>query len=171
MCPRKAAFTILELVTVLFIIAILIAMLVPAFTGMQARADKAKCINNLKSASVAVNLYIQDKEQWPQIDTGLITSNHQEYSRQWIEALRPYGLSRINWVCPTVQRMMGAPDIEKPENTRVDYLAMPFDSKRMTPFRWSTHPWFVERGNVHGNGNLIIFTNGTVRESNDFFPK
>lgn len=165
------AFTILELVTVLLIVAILITMLIPAFKGFQDRAEKAKCINNLKTVSVAVNLYIQDKSQWPQIDPGLIASDHQEYSKEWIDALHPYGLTHTNWVCPTVQRLMGGPDLEKSENTRVDYLAMPFDSKRITPFRWSTHPWFVERGNVHGNGNLIIFSNGTIRESNDFFPK
>jgi hypothetical protein len=66
---------------------------------------------------------------------------------------------------------MGNPNISTKEDTRVDYLAMPFDANRATPFKWSTHPWFVERGNVHGNGNLIIFTNGAIRESNDFFPK
>lgn len=164
-------FTLTELATVLLIVAILITMLVPAFASMQARAEKVKCITNLKSVSIATNLYVQDKGNWPQIDPNLITTRREEYSQQWIDALRPYKISPINWICPSVQKAMGSPDIEKPENARVDYIAMPFDSNRFTPFRWPNHPWFIERGAAHGNGSLIIFANGSIRESNEYSAK
>jgi hypothetical protein len=29
----------------------------------------------------------------------------------------------------------------------------------------------IETGDVHGNGNLIIFTDGSIAETNDVLPK
>jgi hypothetical protein len=59
---------------------------------------------------------------------------------------------------------MGGPDYTQPDNYRADYVAMAYDIKRNTPYQWPTFPWFVERGNVHGNGNLIVEANGAVVE-------
>ena len=56
--------------------------------------------------------------------------------------------------------------IRSHENYRADYVAMPFDGKRITPSRWPNQPWFVERGNMHGNGNLLILANGSVTDLN-----
>ena len=41
---------------------------------------------------------------------------------------------------------------------------MPFDNKPRTPYRWGRMPWFVERADFHGQGQLIIFTDGSVQE-------
>jgi hypothetical protein len=41
---------------------------------------------------------------------------------------------------------------------------MPFDDKPMTPHQWPRQPWFVENANVHGNGQLIIFTDGSIAD-------
>jgi hypothetical protein len=59
---------------------------------------------------------------------------------------------------------MHAPDYSKPENAPLDYMPMPFDDKPTTPHQWSRQPWFVEIGDVHGNGNLIIFTDGSISD-------
>jgi hypothetical protein len=45
---------------------------------------------------------------------------------------------------------------------RIDYIPMPFDDKPTTPHQWPRQPWFVEAGDVHGHGNLIIFTDGSI---------
>jgi hypothetical protein len=58
--------------------------------------------------------------------------------------------------------LLGNPDYLKPENTRIDYIPMPFDDKPTTPHQWPRQPWFVEAGDVHGHGNLIIFTDGSI---------
>ena len=59
---------------------------------------------------------------------------------------------------------MHNPDLTKPENVRVDYMATSFDSKPTTPHQWPRQPWFAEIGDVHGHGNLIIFTDGSVSD-------
>ena len=63
-----------------------------------------------------------------------------------------------------MQDLLHNPDYSKPENARADYFAMPFDNKPTTPHQWPRQPWFVETADVHGNGNLIIFTDGSISD-------
>ena len=51
-----------------------------------------------------------------------------------------------------------------PANRSVDYLAATFDAKPRKPYEHSNMPWFVETTNAHGNGQLIIFSNGSVMD-------
>ncbi len=59
---------------------------------------------------------------------------------------------------------MRSPDLSKPENARVDYIATPFDDKPVSPHQWPRQPWFAETADVHGNGNLIVFTDGSISD-------
>lgn len=176
--PRPAAgWTLLELMTVLVIVALLATMIFPVIQQLQGRMDKARCLSNLRSLYVAAGLYIQDHRQWPQISVGLLKNRPEEYAIQWIDALKPYGMSEVNWHCPTVQRQVerAPPDPKtgkKPrKETRVDYFSTPFDERESTPLKWPKQPWFIERGDVHGNGNLIIFTDGTTTELNELMRR
>jgi hypothetical protein len=46
-----------------------------------------------------------------------------------------------------------------PQNARLDYMPMPFDDKPTTSHQ---QPWFVETGDVHGSGNLLVFADGSI---------
>jgi hypothetical protein len=81
-----------------------------------------------------------------------------------VETLKKFQVPHATWICPTVQRTYGKADFESDDGYRIDYMAMPFDDKPLTPYRWPTMPWFVEKGDVHGHGQVIIFTDGSVRE-------
>jgi hypothetical protein len=48
---------------------------------------------------------------------------------------------------------------------------MSFDDKPTTPHQWPRQPCFIETGNVHGNRNLLIFTDGRIAETNDLLPE
>jgi hypothetical protein len=63
-----------------------------------------------------------------------------------------------------MQGMLDNPDYSTPDVARIDYIPMPFDPKPTTPHEWPRAPWFVETGDVHGSGNLIIFTDGSISD-------
>jgi prepilin-type N-terminal cleavage/methylation domain-containing protein len=162
----ERGFTLLELMTVVIVIAILLVMVQPVVIQVQNRAARTKCIENMRGLQVATNLYLQDHHAWPQIKNDGIS--RQTLATKWIARLQPYGLDQINWICPTLQEMMGNPDLSNSNNVRIDYTATPFDSNPQTPFKWSKQPWFVENGNMHGRGNLLVFPDGHVAQMNDF---
>ena len=162
--PRHA-FTLLELMTVMVIITILVVVLLPVISYLRSRAEKTRCLTNLRSLHVAASSYIQDHNQWPQVITKNAAAT--DIATAWINILHPYGLEQSNWICPTMQSALGAPDLTQPENARVDYAANPFDTNRQSPFKYTRQPWFIESGNVHGNGAEIIFFDGHIEEAND----
>lgn len=159
--------TIMELMTVLVVISILIVLIAPVLPYLQARAQKAQCIGNLRSLHVAVGSYVQDHQSWPQISG----NGYQDttVANLWLAALAPYGLKQINWVCPTIQRELRSPDLSDPANTRVDYLAMPFGTQPRAPYLYDRQPWFIEVANAHGNGQEVIFPDGHIEESLDIY--
>ena len=166
-----AGFTLLEVLTVVLVIAILAALIFSGIQSAEERAAKVRCMMNLRNLAVAADLYVQNQGHWPQIDTNLLADDYPEFCRQWIAAFQPYGISQVNWICPGAQKQAGGPDLTDPENMRLDYTPMPFDDKPRTPYRWPTQPWFIEKNSIHGNGNLIMFTNGSIREALDLIPK
>ena len=160
----RAGFTVLEIVIVIGIIAILAVLLLPVIEKVRARAQRLQCVGNLRNLHVAAAQYVQDNNQWPQIASSSEDEDDTAYAQEWIAALAPYQVGKKNWICPTLQSLLGNPDYNSPGNERVDYFGMPFDDKPMTPYQWPRQPWFVESADVHGHGQLIIFTDGSISD-------
>lgn len=58
--PRTKAFTLIELLMVIFIIAILAALLLPVLSKSQQRAQRAFCENNLQQIGLAFHTFAND---------------------------------------------------------------------------------------------------------------
>lgn len=163
--PGSRAFTLMEVLTAVGIIVILIVLLIPAYSALHARAQRAQCTANLKSLYVAANVYVQQNGSWPQIrhDPNSDTSS-EDFALAWVGVLAPFGPTSKTWICPTIQEALGSPDYTQPADARIDYMPMLFDDKPTTSHEWPRAPWFVEVGDVHGSGNLIIYTDGSISD-------
>jgi prepilin-type N-terminal cleavage/methylation domain-containing protein len=158
-------FTLIELLTAIAIIFILAMLLLPVISSLRARAQRAQCMANLRTLHAAVELFIQQNGNWPQINVAQNKDKSSEQLAQlWIAALKPFGVSQRSWICPTIQELMRDPDYSNLENMRIDYFATSFDDKPTTPHQWPRQPWFVESADVHGHGNLIVFTDGSISD-------
>jgi hypothetical protein len=118
---------------------------------------------NLRSLYMGAELAIQQNGSWPQVPADG-SGAEEEFAQAWIDALAPFGVTAQTWICPTMQNLLESPEYWAAGNLRIDYTPMPFDDKPGTPHQWPRTPWFVERGDVHGNGNLIILTDGSITD-------
>jgi len=89
----RRAYTLLEVLVVLGIIALLAAILLPVFARVRENGRKTVCLSNMRQIMLAVSLYTQDSagqfptysEIWP--DAGF-RSTHEAIS--WTVAVSPY---------------------------------------------------------------------------------
>lgn len=168
----EAGFTLLEIATVIVILGILASLCFPVVRGFKGRSEGLKCASNLKGLGVGVQAYMNDYGHWPQIantergrglNSAPVSESAQNLAKQWIETLKPYGIGETTWHCPSVEnqiRQQGKK--EALAAARIDYTPTVFDSKQDSPTLWPKHPWFVEKGALHGTGPNVLFADGSV---------
>lgn len=111
--PSRLGFTLLELMVVVSIIAILAALLVPAFSRMKIRSKTLQCASQMRQISTYLNLYIGDNNgEFPDFrQTGGGGG-----IKVWRDYLFPYGEKPIAnrpetygiWYCPEKKLAKGS---------------------------------------------------------------
>ena len=97
---RKIGFTLIELLVVIAIIAILAAILFPAFARARENARRVSCLSNQKQLGLGMIQYAQDyDEKFPNL-ANAGTGFNGFYS--WDDAIYPYVKSNQAYQCPSV---------------------------------------------------------------------
>jgi prepilin-type N-terminal cleavage/methylation domain-containing protein len=158
-------FTILEILAVISIFGILAALFLIGAERLPQRAEAPRCMANLRSLQVSLASYIQDKGHWPQIPVDQLGNSEEAFEDWWISELKPYGAIESTWMCPTIKRLV----TNKSPNGRpkVHYTPTMFDKNPLTPYKWSTQPWLIEIGNMHGQGSFICFPDGSIKSMDE----
>lgn len=85
----STAFTLVELLVVVAIIALLIAILLPSLKKAREAARGVSCASNLRSAGVGMNYYLQDTNGW-------VTPTSQVAGATWNGATVVYAVGNID---------------------------------------------------------------------------
>ena len=138
-CLRsKPGFTLVALLVIIAVLAILVAMLLPALAGAHDRARRIQCVNNLKQSGIAFRIWADDNSNlYPmtvstnqggtmEFDTGANTFRHFQIMSN--ELYTPKIL-----ICPADTRVAAA-DFARLNNQNVSYF-VGLDANDMSPQR------------------------------------
>ena len=102
---RQKAFTLIELLVVISIIALLLAILMPALQRVKKQAKAAVCQSNVKQWGLIFRLYADDNEgKLPQSIAGGSLDAQEAY---WIVATLPYYENKKIRLCPSTKVIRG----------------------------------------------------------------
>lgn len=94
---RRRAFTLVELLVVISIIALLIAILLPSLKGAREQAKMTVCLSNVKNMAVAVFMYVDDNRNYFPL-----SRDHGGFQDGgWINELVPYAGDKLLYRCPS----------------------------------------------------------------------
>jgi len=156
---RRSAFTLLEIIAVLLIIAILALLLIPNYGRIVGAAQEAICASHMRTIRVALGSYLQDHGNvWPQPGDGVEGKALQQF---WFDALKPYDISMNTWQCPTIRHALREDGVTG--DFGMHYVPTQFDATPNIANKWATQPWLIEAADAHGKGPLICFPDGSIK--------
>ncbi len=153
--PRrsKSAFTLIELLTVIAIIGILAAILIPVVGAVRESARSSRCVANLRDLTFALNLALEQNEGRFHVHSA--SGDGSGDLRHWAETMERDGLldSRESTICPSEhpyswEQMMDSAPGRK--NFRVYGMNMITKGSPVVD-----NPDYPNAGTVHGGGFLL----------------
>ena len=120
----KRAFTLIELLVVISIIALLIALLLPALGGAQAAGRRVTCLTQMREIYLANGMYATDHNEW------IVGNDAHDYWPHWHSGdswpwagngywVREYLSTQTVWFCPEMPHATRAASLHSIENPQL----------------------------------------------------
>ncbi len=178
---RRSAFTLLELMLTIALVAALALMAWRGWGIYVQRADAAACVMKMKGFHTALAGYVSEHQTWPDesvLEVGGKKPTENQLWEWWYKEMKTYGMGEEEWYCPadlrTRARNMkdakpGEDDADetgtKPVLKEPSYIPSKFSYGPVKPFEYN-QPWVTERQDFHGGEgmNKVMF-DGSVTKS------
>ncbi len=99
---RRLAFSLIELLVVVALVAMLSALLLPVFSSVKASSQRAACSSRFHQAQLATMMYVGDwDDTFPLVAYLPGAAAGPEADRTWVQCLFPYGFAVGHWRCPS----------------------------------------------------------------------
>jgi type II secretion system protein G len=122
MTTKVRAFTLIELLIVVAIIAILAAIAVPNFLEAQTRSKVSRCAADMRSMRTALEAYAVDNNHYPETDVGPQAINGGDVSMSILRLTTPTAYITSIPKSPFKEESMGNPGSPKYSNYLKTYL-------------------------------------------------
>ncbi len=164
-----SGFTMVELLTVIAILGILAAILVPTARLARESARAAACLSNLRQIGFALQLYLQEHDdRFPELATGP-TEEDPHQRPALAETLRPYAGDEALFACPEDDRHFPAHGSSYYWNSLLN--GQPLGSANL--FGLVSEPTRIpavfDAGSFHRAGAQFLFLDGSADQHPRFF--
>lgn len=85
---KNAAFTLMELLVVVAIIAILVALLIPAISQAKAKALRIQCANNVRQLGLGLQAFRTDNNFYPPVENPIYSNGKLKGALNWEGAIQ-----------------------------------------------------------------------------------
>jgi prepilin-type N-terminal cleavage/methylation domain-containing protein/prepilin-type processing-associated H-X9-DG protein len=182
MGPVRKAFTLVELLVVIGIIALLVALLFPALSRARGAADRAKCLSNMRQLGHALVMYVsENRNRLPPQVAGVVDflePSVMEREPSYLSRLFPYvGMARKVYVCPSASDPPWVTEEGPTTHSSTNYMgnaAVFYPGRSMTELPRSSelialqedrYLWRISYLRPAAYGTIHVYTNWHFRRS------
>lgn len=163
----RGAFTVLEMLLVVSVLAVVLVLIFPVYGFVKRKAEDGVCMQNLRNLHAGFSAYLQDHDfVWPQNPylKQQDAADIDNVEAKWFyEQLKDYGPTRETWLCPSERGQWA--EVNDPDHFDSSYAPSNFDDTPNIAYRWALQPWLIERGGFHDKGMAnAVFPDGHINK-------